>query len=209
MNTHEHIDELAELYALGALDDAERGRVDLHARSCGECAARLGDAERFISETIADAEPPPALDRRMHAAFAPRRAWNPRWRALVAAAFILGLLPGVIFGVLQHRQPAVDADRDRAVAALVNSHFAHVQFTPLVADAPKAKVLYGHGAPWRYFIAQTNRPYTVEAESTNGASVLGALHVSGSAAELFVPATSARSFVLLDGTRAVSRVTLP
>ncbi|HET9096655.1 MAG TPA: zf-HC2 domain-containing protein [Candidatus Baltobacteraceae bacterium] len=208
MNTHEHIDELAELYALGALDDAERARVDLHARSCTDCATRLGEAERFISETIADVEPPLALDRRMRASFAPRRAWNLRWGALVAAAFVLGLLPGAIFGVVQHRQsPAFDSDR--AISALVNSHFAHVQFTPLAADAPKAKVLYGRGKPWRYFIAQTNRPYTVEAESEKGASVLGALHVSGGAAELFVPATSARSFVLLDGTRAVSRVKLP
>lgn len=205
MNTHEHIDELAELYALGALDDAERASVDLHVHSCRDCAARLGEAERFIAETVAPAEPSSALDVRIHGAFAPARRTPPRWAALVAAAFIVGLLPGIIYGVFNRPAQSVDPDHDRAIAALVNSHFLHAQFTPLVSGAPKAKVIYGRGTPWRFFIAQTNRAYAVR---TQYGAPVGTMHVSGNAAELFVPSTSERSFVLLDGTRPVARVTL-
>lgn len=204
MNTHEHIDELAELYALGALDDAERASVDRHAVSCGECAARLGEAERFIADTIGEREPPAALDRRMRAAFALRRP-VPRWGALVAAAFLVGLLPGVLFGIFNRAPSAFDTDRERTIGALVNSHFVHAAFTPLAPDAPKAKVIYGRGAPWRLFIAETNRAYTVRAQS---GAILGTLHVRGNAAELFVTQNDDRRFFLLDGSRPVARVTL-
>lgn len=209
MNTHEHIEELAELYALGVLDDAERASVDAHAQSCALCARRLGEAEQFIADTIAEDEPSGALDVRVRAAFAPKRAFAPRWGSLVAAAFVLGLLPGLLFAALYRPAQPFQTDRDRAIGAMVNSHFLHAQFKPLAPDAPKAKVIYGRSQPWRYFVAQTTHAYTVRAENANGASVLGALHVSGDAAELFVPQTSARSFVLVDGARVVARVRLP
>jgi hypothetical protein len=200
VNTHDHIDELAELYALGSLDEAERASVDEHARSCAQCAARVGEAERFIAQTIEQREPSPQLHRRMHAAFVPRRSPAFAWAGLaaaIAAAFVLGLL-------LQP-PPAFQADRDRALVAMINSHFVHAQFTPLAPDAPKAKVIYGRRAPWRLFIAQTTHAYAVRA---NSGAILGELHVSGDAAELFVPRSAERSFVLLDGSRPVAKVTL-
>lgn len=210
MNTHEHIDELTELYALGVLDDAERASVDLHVSSCEVCAKRIGEAEALIAQTVPEREPPRDLDVRIRKAFAPRRSFAPGWQALVAAAFIVGLLPGLLFAALYQPQKPSESDRDRAIAAMVNSHFVHAQFTAVATDAPKAKVIYGRTAPWRYFVAQTNHAYTVEAQTANGAtSVLGTLHVSGDAGELFVPQSSARKFVLLDGTRPVARVTLP
>lgn len=208
MTTHDHIGELAELYALGTLDDSERARVDSHVRSCGECARRLGEAETSIAGTMPELEPSPQLDRRIRAAFAPR---TPALRLgpLIAAAFVLGLLPGAIFGVLHRTASPFESDRDSAIAAMVNSHFLHAQFTPLAPDAPKAKVLYGRGKPWRFFVAQTNHAYAVRALDAGGASDLGTLHVSGDAAELFVPNSGAHTFVLLDGSRPVARVHLP
>lgn len=207
--TNGHIDELAELYALGVLNDAERATVDAHVQTCAQCAQRVGEAETLIADTVAEREPSGDLDRRMHAAFAPRRASGTRWGALVAAAFVLGLLPGVLFGVFQSRTTAFDRDRDQAIAAMVNSHFVHAQFTALSSDAPKAKVIYGRGKPWRFFVAQTNRAYTVQSQENGRTAVLGTLHVSGNAAELFVPQSDARSYLLLDGLRVVARVRLP
>jgi anti-sigma-K factor RskA len=209
VNTHEHIDELAELYALGVLDDAERTSVDAHVRSCDLCARRIGEAEALIADSIQEREPPSSLDVRVRKAFAPPARVAPRWGALVAAAFVIGLLPGMLFAVFNRPAAPYQADRDRAIAAMVNSHFLHAQFTALAPDAPKAKVLYGRSTPWRYFVAQTNRAYTIEAQNLNGASVVGTLHVAGNSGELFVPQSSARSFVLLDGTRPVARVKLP
>jgi hypothetical protein len=204
-----HIDDLAELYALGVLDDAERAAVDAHLQTCVQCAQRVGEAEMIIADTIAEREPPPSLDRRMHAALAPRRTSSTRWGVLVAAAFVLGLLPGVLFGMFANRPSGFDRDRDRAIAAMVNSHFLHAQFIPLTRDAPKAKVLYGRGKAWRFFVAQTMHAYVVESEDNGQRTVLGTLHVSGNAAELFVDNANARSFVLLDGARPIARVRLP
>lgn len=209
MNTHEHIEELAELYALGALDDAERASVDAHVHSCATCAQRLGQAEALIAELTPEVQPPAALDARMRSAFVPRTRFTaPRWQGLVAAAFIIGLLPGLIFAALYKPAAPFQADRDRAIAAMVNSHFVHAQFIALTPDAPKAKVLYGRGSPWRFFVAQSTHAYAVKAQTPQGASIVGTLHVSGDAAELFVPQSDARTFVLLDGSRPVARVTL-
>jgi hypothetical protein len=211
MTAHDHLDELAELYALGALDDAERASVDAQARTCAECAARLGEAESTIVQFVPEREPSRALDRRMRAAFAPPQRQS-AWRIgpLVAAAFILGLLPGVLFGVL-HRSaaPPFAADRERAINAMVTSHFLHAQFQPLTPDAPKAKVVYGRTTPWRFFIAQSSHAYTVAATQGRNVIILGKLNVSGDAAELFIPQTGARSFVLMDGNRVVAHVHLP
>jgi len=208
VNTHEHIGELAELYALGSLDDAERATVDAHVRWCEVCAKRLGEAEALIAETIEDREPPPALGARVRKAFVAPTA-PPQWGALVAAAFVLGLLPGLLFAALYRPPSPFQADRDRAVSAMVNSHFSHAPFTALAPDAPKAKLLYARTASWRFFVAQTTHAYTVEEESAAGMTSLGSLHVSGNAAELFVPDSKAKRFVLLDGSRIVARVTIP
>lgn len=209
MNTHEHIEELAELYALGALDDAERASVQAHVHSCAACAQRLGQAEAVIAELTPEMEPPASLDVRVRQAFTPQPRVAPmRWQGLVAAAFVIGLLPGLIFAALYRPAAPFQADRDRAIAAMVNSHFSHAQFTALTPDAPKAKVLYGRGAQWRFFVAQSTRAYAVQAQNANGTSVIATLHVSGDAAELFVPQSDARVYVLLDGSRPVARVTL-
>ncbi len=205
----EHIGELAELYALGTLGGIERAHVDAHVRSCAECAGRIGEAEAFITQTVSEREPPAQLDRRVRAAFAVRQSSARRWAPLIAAAFVLGLLPGVLFGVLHRPVSSLQADHDRAIAALVSSHFLHAQFTPLQRHAPKAKVIYGRTAPWRLFVAQTTRAYSVAAYGPGGTKVLGTLHVSGSSAELFVADNRARSFALLDGTRVMARVRLP
>jgi hypothetical protein len=209
VNTHEHIDELAELYALGALDDEQRRRIDMHVGDCAECAARLGDAEALIAQTVAQREPPQQLDRRVRSTFTPQTSVLPRWSGLIAAAFVIGLLPGFLFAMLYRPAAPFQQDRERAIAAMVNSHFLHAPFTPIAADAPKAKVLYGRNKGWRFFVAQTHHAYLVQAQTANGPVILGTLHVSGNAAELFVGNSRARQFVLLDGARPVARARLP
>jgi hypothetical protein len=208
MNGIGHIDDLAELYALGTLDQAERERVDAHAQACDVCAARLGEAEAAVAQLVDDAAPPHSLDKRMRVALVRNPA--PRWLgALVAAAFVAGLLPSAWLWQAMHARSAFDADRRTAIVAMLHSHFTHAPFTALASEAPKAKVLFARGARWCYIVAQTRRAYDVRAESAGRSTDLGALHVSGDAAELFVPDTDARTLVLLDGTRAVARVTLP
>jgi anti-sigma factor RsiW len=93
-----HIDDSAELYALGALDEPERRRVDAHVATCAPCAQRLGEAERavtFAIEADPQYEPSLALRARLNESLAPsrsKRATVPRsWFAVAAAIAILAL----------------------------------------------------------------------------------------------------------------------
>lgn len=200
-----HIGEDAELYALGALTGEERRAVDEHVRTCDLCAAELGQAEAAVAAAIVPSEPPLSLDRRMRTAFAAPLPWR-RIAPLLAACFVLGLLP--LFALLPgHRDTS---QHDRAVAALVNSHFAHVAFTAVTPDAPKAKLLYGRGVTgWRLIVAQTAHAYGVRGIANGHEVDFGTLQISGASGELFVPQTPVRVFELYDGNREVSRSVIP
>jgi hypothetical protein len=209
MTASEHIEDLAELYALGTLGARQRELVDAHVRTCDACAARLGEAETTVAQLMDEVEPPATLDRRVRSAFAPGAPgrWMP---VLVAAAFIVGLLPalGMWSGIFGSR--GFDTDRELAVRAMVTSHFVHTPFTALASDAPKAKLIYGRSSNWRFIIAQTPRALDVAVQENGTTRVLGRLHVRGDAAELFISnAPQSRAYVLLDGTRPVARATLP
>lgn len=209
MNASQHIDELAELYALGSLEESERAAVDAHVRTCEECAARLGEAEATLVQLIEPRSPSAALDRRMRAGFVMRSPW--RWTAsLAAAAFIVGLIPSMLLWSGSSRTAQFDAEQAQAVQAMVTSHFAHAPFVALSTNAPAAKIIYSRTADWRYIVAQTSHPYEVAAQENGRSIMLGRLHVRGNAGELFIArAPSAREFLLLDGSRPVGRVTLP
>lgn len=207
-----HIDELAELYALGTLDDAERAAIDAHALDCDACAQRLGEAASTIAFMEQSAVVPASLDRRMSAVFArtPRVSAFRLPGALAAAAFVIGLLPSFWFLSVAQKAQSFDTDRQHAVQAMVNSHFAHAQFAPLEANAPKAKLIYARTGDWVYVVAETARPLSLRAETQQGEVALGTLHVSGNAGELFLTqAPQVRTFTLVDGSRAIERVTIP
>jgi Putative zinc-finger len=205
-----HIDELAELYALGTLNEAERAAVDAHALQCDTCAERLGEAASTIAFMEHSVAVPPSLDRRMSAVFA--RGSRVRFPAglAAAAAFLIGLMPSFwLWGVTRNTQ-AFDSDRQQAVQAMVTSHFSHAQFMPLEPGAPKAKLIYARKRNWVYAVAQTGRPLSLRAESKQGEVALGTLRVSGNAAELYIAqAPAVRTFALYDGSKQIERVTLP
>ncbi len=112
--TDEHVGDLIELYALGALEPEEQIGVDIHLESCEDCRALLADTRRVV-DLIAwtpDQRTPPAelqqkvrrrieqLQRRDTAAVASRRhlrlrSWHmPRlsWGNGLAAAALAALL---------------------------------------------------------------------------------------------------------------------
>jgi hypothetical protein len=208
MNTL-HIDELAELYALGALNEAERESVDAHAMTCEACAARLGEAEAAVASLIEPRAPSKALDRRIHASFVVRET---NWRRVflaAAAAFVLGLLPALGVWLTHAPGGGFERDREAATVALVSSHFTHAPFAPLVPGAPKAKIIYARTQPWIYVVAETNRSLEVRA-LTDGSSVsLGTLRVQGNTGELYLPhPPPASRYELLDGGRVVGTATI-
>jgi len=191
---HVHLDEDADAYALGALDEPGMARVDALAASCDDCARRVGEAEATVARMVVPVDPP------VRAMPSVRTAW-----LAIAAAFAIGLLPSAYLLTRAH-----DASATQAVAldALVHSHFLHAPFASLAPDAPHAKAIYARDGSWLYVVSDVPRALTVVAEP--GDRVLGTLEPSGTAASLYVnAATVAREIVELhDGARPVARVTL-
>ncbi len=201
-----HVSENAELYALGALNPHDAAEVERHLESCSECARRVAEAQDAIALMIVPQQPSFALERRISSAFSPAGA--PRGTgALIAAAFVLGLLPSLWFFAGNHAAPPAQQAHDAAVLALVEGHFVHAPFTRLTPDAPRAKMIFGRQGSWRYLIAEPGRAYAVAIKQGTRTTPLGRLQVNGKTAELFVAAApSADQYLLLDGTRVVARL---
>jgi hypothetical protein len=196
-----HLDDLAELYALGALPEIERAAADAHIASCSDCERRVGEAEETIEALHAPQSAPARLDRRVHAAFA-RAAVPGYFYAVAAALLILALLPAVAFW---QRERAANDAQQQALAAMVNSHFLHSPFQPLSTDAPAAKVIYARNGAWLYVIANTDRTLGVSADGRT----IGTLTGSGSERTLFVAHPPAvKAIELVDGTRAIARAAI-
>jgi anti-sigma-K factor RskA len=204
-----HVDENAELYALGTLSDTDRAAVDAHVATCASCAQRVGEAEETVAALSArQTAVPGQLDRRMRASFAPRSLPRSLY-ALVAAALILGLLPSALLWQRDRDLNAMDATRQQAAAAMVHSHFLHAPFVKLTPDAPAAKAIFARDGAWLYVIATSDRDYTVAVDDNGKRRDLGVLEGTGTERELFVSAPpKAKEVFLFDGPRAVARATM-
>ncbi|HET9394006.1 MAG TPA: zf-HC2 domain-containing protein [Candidatus Rubrimentiphilum sp.] len=204
-----HVDENAELYALGSLSDSERAAVDAHVATCASCAQRVGEAEEIVAALSArELAVPAQLDRRMRATFAPRSL--PRsFYSLVAAALILGLLPSALLWQRDRDLSSIDGTRQQAASAMVHSHFLHAPFTSMAPGAPAAKAIFARTGAWLYVIATTNQDYTVVVNSGGTRRDLGVLKGTGTERELFVAnPPRVKEVYLFDGARAVARATI-
>ncbi len=174
MEPEAHVGESAELYAIGALDPAERGAIDEHIAGCTECARRVGEAE----ETVLALERGVRVDPIACAVLQPRplrrREPPPVWWIPVAAAaaLIVGmLLPGLF---AQHDTPAL---------AMIHSHFNHAQFSG--ANAPPGKVIYARDRSWYYVIVEGSHRYDVYGIRNARSVSLGTTEPKGPTSELF------------------------
>ncbi|HEY6326480.1 MAG TPA: zf-HC2 domain-containing protein [Candidatus Cybelea sp.] len=171
MDREFHIDDSAELYAVGALDERERAEVDAHVAECPECLRRLGEAEETVLalERVNIAEP---ADRSVSVMPIRPRGFAAWWLAVAAAAaFILGF-------VVPHGTPR----SGDATLAMIGSHFSHAQFT---GKGPAAKVIYARDRSWYYVIVAGGGRYEVYGIG-NGRDVdLGSTQPQGATSELF------------------------
>jgi predicted anti-sigma-YlaC factor YlaD len=114
-------------YVLGALEPADRARVDAHLATCAECRDELaslaglpgllGRVSRAEVETEPTAPGPQLLDRLLKAAAAERRRNRRRtWVAAVAAAVIALASVGVAIGVTHDRHQTVSAKQPAGVS---------------------------------------------------------------------------------------------
>jgi hypothetical protein len=190
-----HIDQEAELYALGMLDDDERARIDDHAATCAECAARLGRAEAAVA-ALADA-----------ANATPRRRSAP-WAA-IAAAFALAAGGLVWQNVVLRGALAADGT---VLATLVNSHFDHMQFQAPGGAPLGAKAIYERHGAWYEILADGTPDWRVTLIAPDGVRrpAAGAFERRGTASVLLIaPASPVRTIELDDPAGKVVAVVRP
>ena len=139
---------LTGVYALGAMDDAERNRYERHLNRCQPCAREVrGLRETATRLAMAVARPtPPQLRERVLAAATrtpqlpavttrqPRRVARSPWTVrLTAAVAAVGVAAAIVLGVAQintrHQLDRVQA-QNRAIAAVLAAPDAHVISAP-------------------------------------------------------------------------------
>ncbi len=134
---------LTGVYALDALDNAERDRFERHLRRCQGCAGEvrgLRETATMLAVAVAR-QPPPALRDRVLAAIArtrqlppveqqPRPEPRPVWRTRLAVAMAaVCLIAALVLGATQiatQRQLDRAQARNRAVAAVLAAPDAHI-----------------------------------------------------------------------------------
>jgi hypothetical protein len=194
-----HLEELAELYALGSLEAAEESSVRAHIADCEACRQRVSDAERVVL-AFAETEPQVEVRQASLRARAPSSMW--RFAAGLAAGLVLPLL--ILLPVAFHARQSQE-QTDVALSALVNSHFNHVAFTRQAADAPAAKLLYARNGQWLYVIVvQPRSDLGVLVRGPNGLRAAGTIPGNRAESALFIAQPGAVSEVLL--TRGGSTV---
>lgn len=212
----DHIEELAELYAVGSLDDIERARVERHSSQCTPCARRLSSAEEtvaLLAQTQARPEHRPSeqLERRLQASLArPQRrpvlSWHP-FAAAAAAAVLLALVPT---WVAVDRNSALVAMRqdERALARLAaaGTQIDHAQFMGSGNHPMNAKVLYGPHGDWYYVVVMHPKAGMQVAYVHDGRmEMLGSVAMHGESGTLYLPVNHKMDeLALLDGSTVVA-----
>lgn len=153
-----HLDDDAELYALGLTERVRDAEIEAHLARCGDCRARVVAAEAAAAALAAALPPMPAADaspqrsaeapRPVALAAAPRRAW---WPALASAAALVFAATTAFEGFSAHAASSRLARTDVALAAIASSHFGHTTLTS--APGVVAKALYARDGAWCYVLA--------------------------------------------------------
>lgn len=145
MNGHPQFDEDFDLYVIGALDADERREIEIHIKSCHDCAQKLAAAQGRIAAVAltAPAEPlPPRVKQQLMARvkaqsgrYAPqeRKSWPATLWRRPATAWTLAAVSAVIaivFAIASYRsnqavrQYRTQEEEQRAAIARANSIFA-------------------------------------------------------------------------------------
>jgi hypothetical protein len=212
-----HVGENAALYALGALDDAERARVDAHARHCPSCARLLGEAESEVAAIVAaegHIEAPPDLQARIErslrgvTALAPRRE-RALWPLAMAAALLVGFLPSMVFWQQERAMRETVALQNAAIGRVTAGDHRTAAFRS--SDAREiASVAYGADGSW-YVVVVPNASKAMHVVWMHGGeqTLLGSAVPHGDVATLYLPKSHRMdTLALMDGSRVVAEAQL-
>lgn len=201
-----HIGDDAALYALGALDDAERARVDDHVAQCEDCTRRLGEAERDATLLIEREmqHVPPATVTPL-----PQRRAPTGWRAAfaaVAAILVLGIAPSLYFWQQNRAMHLAMHDRAAAMQRLASAPFRSADFT----GSARGRVMYAKDGSWYVIVVRGAQHALQVAWPHDGTrTMLGSAVPHGDLAMLYLPRSHRMGqLALMDGPRVVAEAQL-
>jgi hypothetical protein len=157
----DHLDDVAECYALGLVNEAESDAIEAHVRWCRACSDRLGRAEAtvaaLVERTLGREPAPPELVARISTferfgrePARKRRSW-PMIDAWAAVAILAIVSVSLLLQTIGLRS-SLSSDSTLLVA-LVRGHFSHAQFVSPNGDPLAAKVVYERHGRWYEIIA--------------------------------------------------------
>ncbi|HZZ65455.1 MAG TPA: zf-HC2 domain-containing protein [Candidatus Baltobacteraceae bacterium] len=209
----EHIDEDAELYAVGALDDTRAEFVERHVAGCSACAQRLDEAQNTVADVAAGQplfEPSLQLRDRLRASVAPAPVRAAQHWGLAGLAFAAALAIAFI-------PTWVAVDRTRVVTAMIQQDeraLARIAAAPafnravfMAQNRPAgAKVLYGPRGDWYYVVVMHPRPGMQVAYVHDGRmEMLGNVAMHGESGTLYLPVNHKMDqLALLEGNTVVA-----
>jgi anti-sigma factor RsiW len=137
----EHLNDDAELYALGLTERERDAEIEAHLAECATCRERVVAAEAAAASLAATLPPVPAA--------APRRAsW---WPGLATAAAVLFAFTTAYEGNAARTAGAEMQRTDVALSAIASSHFGHTTLTS--EQGVIAKAIYARDGAWCYVVA--------------------------------------------------------
>jgi hypothetical protein len=212
MSSAEHIEELAELYAIGALDNAERQAIELHVARCVQCSLRLAQAEDDVA-AMEDARvqhrPPEQLQRRIRAMTLRSQV---RWQSFVlavAAALVLGLVPSAYFwqqNQAMHETMTADA---AAISRVASTPHRSAPFSEM-SDGSAASVMYGPDGSWYVVLVRgASHALSVAWMHDGRRTMLGTAVPHDDVAMLYLPKSHRMDqLALMDGEKVVAQAQL-
>jgi anti-sigma-K factor RskA len=219
---YDHVEDLAALYALGALSDEARAAVDAHLRECSACAQAIGEAENDVASIVAS-EPqyqaPAALDARIGRLLEPprpiesarSRAYRPSWpyMAAVAAALVLGLMPSAYFWSANRSMHGAMVAQNDAMAHITVMPHRTAHFQMARSSAP-ADVMYAPDGSWYVVVVRgASKPLSVAWMHDGQQTMLGSAVPKGNVAMLYLPKSHRMDrLALMDGDRVVGEAAL-
>jgi anti-sigma factor RsiW len=210
-----HIGDDAALYALGALDEVSRRRVEAHAAACDDCAALLAAAEDDVA-VLASAEP----QHRPPAGFAapplpqPRPGQRPRppWFATAVAAaavVVFGVAPSAYLWQQNRAMHETMLAENAAMQQLADGRFRTASFAAM-NDGSDARVMYAPDGSWYVVMVRgSSKALDVAWMHDGERTMLGKAQPHGDVAMLYLPRSHRMDqLALMDGATVVAEAQL-
>ncbi len=209
----DHLDDDAELYAVGALDDAARRRVEQHAAGCESCSSRLAQAQETVAQLAAGQpqfDPPKTLEERLSRTIRPG-VRMPLWPALAAAAVLALAFVPTWLAVDRTRLYGQSMQQDERALARIAAAPSFNRAVFRGARGPMAaKVLYGTHGDW-YYVLVMHPPAGMQVAYVHGGrmQMLGTLVRHGASGTLYLPVNHRmEELALLTGTIVIAHAHL-